>query len=165
MTKQSFLSRLNKEGKIEIVESSEEMKESYLHKAEDCLKSAKVLLENKLYENSIINAYYVMYNSLTALLFQSGIKCENHRASIILLELIFEEKELSKSIQEAKEERLDKQYYIDNQKNTNVDEKLTRESIAKAEDFFVKIRIVMSKISMQDIKELIIRLSDMLNKK
>ncbi|MEK6850690.1 MAG: HEPN domain-containing protein [Nanoarchaeota archaeon] len=164
MTKQSFLIRLNKESKIEIVEPSEEMKESYLHKAEDCLKSAKVLLENKLYENSVINAYYTMYNSLTALLFKSGIKCENHSASIILLEILFEEKELSKVIQEAKEERLDKQYYIDDQKNINRNEKSTKELIIKAEDFFIKIRLVINKVSVQDIKELRSKLNNLFNK-
>ena len=76
MKKLDFLSKLKKDGKLESVEPSEEICSSYLKKADDCLKSAKILLKNDLYENSVSMTYYAMYNSLTALLFKIGIKCE-----------------------------------------------------------------------------------------
>ena len=85
MKRPGFLSKLKKEGRLELVEPSEEMCTSYLQKAGDCLKSARILLENDLYENSVTMSYYAMYNSLTALLFRVGMKCENHTGSIIVL--------------------------------------------------------------------------------
>ena len=90
MKKANFLSELREKGKLELVEPSEEIKESYLRKADNCLKSAKILLENDLYENSIGEAYYAMYDCLLALLHKTGIKSENHSASVILLKRLFE---------------------------------------------------------------------------
>lgn len=89
------------------------MKMSYLTKAENCLKSSKILFLNELYENSTSEAYYCIYNSLLALLFKIGIKSENHSASIILFEKLFNNKDLAGIALWAKEERIDKQYYVE----------------------------------------------------
>ena len=89
MKKPSFLSKLKKERKLELAEPSEEICKSYIQKADNCLKSAKLLLEHDLYENSVSMSYYTMYNSLIALLFKIGIKCENHAGSIILFKNLF----------------------------------------------------------------------------
>ncbi|MFH1432388.1 MAG: DNA-binding protein, partial [archaeon] len=43
--------------------------------------------------------------------FMTGIKCENHSASIILLKKIYSID--NTKISHAKKERIDKQYYID----------------------------------------------------
>jgi len=51
MKKQEFLSLIKKQGRLKLVEPSEEIKQSYIKKAEDCFKSAKILHENRLYEN------------------------------------------------------------------------------------------------------------------
>ncbi|MBI3190606.1 HEPN domain-containing protein [archaeon] len=107
MKKLSFLSKLKKEGKLELVDPSEEICKSYIEKADNCLKSAKLLLEYSLYENSVSMSYYAMYNSLTALLFKVGIKCENHAGSIILFKKLFGRMDLFKVISFAKEERID----------------------------------------------------------
>ena len=85
MKKISFLNKLFKKNVLEIVEPSEEIKESYVKKSENSLISAKILLKNEQLENSIALSYYSMYNMLTALLFKTGIKCENHNGSIIIL--------------------------------------------------------------------------------
>jgi len=111
MRKINFLIKLKKEGKLKIIEPNRNVKDSYLEKSRSSLKSAEILLENGLIENSVPMAYYSMYNMLTALLYYLGIKCENHSASIIIL------KELlgidNSKIEFAKTERVDKQYYID----------------------------------------------------
>src|SRR3989304_8079399 len=98
MKELNFLKKLKRKGVIELVESSEEMKSSYLIKAENCLKSAKILFSSQLYENSTSEAYYCMYNSLLSLLFKIGIKSESHSASIILFERFFGDKNLVKII-------------------------------------------------------------------
>ena len=68
MKELNFLKKLKRKRVIELVESSEEMKSSYLIKSENCLKSAKILFQSQLYENSTSEAYYCMYNSLLLLL-------------------------------------------------------------------------------------------------
>src|SRR3989338_8160837 len=112
MKELTFLKKLKRKGVIELVESSEEMKYSYLIKADNCLKSAKILFQSQLYENSTSEAYYGMYNSLLSLLFKIGIKSENHSASIILFDKLFANKDLVKIVSWAKEERIDKQCYL-----------------------------------------------------
>ena len=107
-----FLNKLKKEEKLELVEPSEDICNSYSEKSVNCLRSAKLLLQNNLYENSIGMSYYAMYNLLLALLFRAGIKCENHGGSILLLKLLFEENDLYQLIFDAKKERIDKQYYV-----------------------------------------------------
>ena len=91
MKELTFLKKLKRKRIIELVEPSEEIKLSYLTKAENCLKSAKILSQSQLYENSTSEAYYCMYNSLLSLLIKIGIKSENHSASIILFDKTLEE--------------------------------------------------------------------------
>ena len=151
MKKPNFLSKLKEERKLELVEISEEMKSSYLKKAENCLKSSKILFQNKLFENSVSEAYYCMYNSLLALLFKAGIKSENHSASIILLKNLFNKKDLFKIISFAKEERIDKQYYIESQQKFELTDDSCKDITLKAEDFLVKIRLFIDEMNNKDI--------------
>lgn len=129
MKKLDFLNKLVKEGKLKLVEPSEEIKHSYLGKSESNLSSAKILLENDKLEEAIALTYYSMYHMLTALLFKVGIKCENHTASIILLKELFDIE--NSDIESAKKERIDKQYYTD----FEVVKEDVLEAIQDAEDF------------------------------
>ena len=117
MEKPSFLTKLKNERKLESVEPSGGICSSYIEKANNCLKSAKLLLQSNLFENSVSMSYFSMYNSLTALLFKVGIKCENHAGSILVFKKLFGRKDLFKIISFAKEERIDKQYYVTSEKN------------------------------------------------
>ena len=81
MRKSNFLNEVRNEGKLELVEPSEEICKSYLRKTDNCFKSAKLLLQNELYENSISMSYYAMYNSLLALFFRTGIKSKKKKES------------------------------------------------------------------------------------
>ncbi len=146
-----FLKKLKRKGIIELVESSEEMKSSYLIKAENCLKSAKILFQSQLYENSTSEAYYCMYNSLLSLLFKIGIKSENHSASIILFDKLFGDKDLVKIISWAKGERIDKQYYVETQQMVKVTKESCNEMMLKAEDFLVRIKLLIEELSNEKI--------------
>ncbi|MCX6814716.1 MAG: HEPN domain-containing protein, partial [Candidatus Aenigmarchaeota archaeon] len=73
MAKQGFLVKLAEEGKLGMVEPSEEIKNSYIKKSESYLESARILLERGKLEESVSMAYYSMYHVLTALLFRTGI--------------------------------------------------------------------------------------------
>ncbi len=154
MTKQTFLNKLKEESKLKLVESSEEICKSYLEKADGCFKSAKILLQSKLYENSISMSYYTMYNSLTALLFKIGIKCENHTASILLLKELFNENGLFKIISFAKEERIDKQYYVTSKDSVILTKESAEDMLKKAEDFIVQIKLFIQNLNTIKIEEL-----------
>lgn len=147
MKKEEFLTKLKKEGKIMAVESSEEIKQSYIEKSESSLISAKILLENDRLEESVALAYYSMYHMLTALLFKTGIKCENHSASIILLKEIFGID--NSDISFAKRERVDKQYYV----SFKVTKEDVIDSVKKAEQFNSKMLDFISRLNMEGIKK------------
>ncbi len=110
MTKQGFIKKLHKEKSLQLVAPSVEIKTAYLRKSESFLASARLLLDNGRFEESVSMAYYSMYYSVLALFFATGIKCENHTAAIILLEDVFGID--SSAIESAKTERIDKQYYV-----------------------------------------------------
>ena len=154
MMKTSFLKKLREEGRLEFVEPSDEICKSYLSKSGDCLKSATLLMENRLFENSVSMSYYAMYNSLTALLFKAGIKCENHSGSIILLKRLFDEIKLFQKISTAKEERIDKQDYVESEDNIKLTEKSTKELLEQAEDFVMKMKIKIKQLNNATIKDL-----------
>lgn len=111
MKKKDFLTNIIEQGRLGLVEPSEEIKSSYLEKSESNLISAKLLLDNKRLEESVSLIYYSMYHLVIALLFKIGIKSENHSASIILLKDIFDID--NNELFNAKKERIDKQYYTD----------------------------------------------------
>ena len=147
MKKINFLAKLAKEKKLELVEPSELIKESYIEKSESNLISAKILLDNNRLEEAVALTYYSMYHALTALLFKVGVKCENHSASILLLNKLFSLD--NKDISFAKSERVDKQYYTDF--------KITKEEVSStlkiAETFNSNLIDFISKINKSDIAE------------
>ena len=154
MKKPSFLRKLKKEGKLELVEPTEEICRSYTEKADNCLKSAKLLLQHNLYENSVSMSYYTMYNLLTALLFKCGMKCENHAASIILFKRLFGRADLFKTISFAKEERIDKQYYVTSKKDFVLTKEATEDMLKMAEDFLVKMKLLTAELKNEQIVNL-----------
>jgi len=110
LTKQGFLKKLHKNKALQLVAPSDEIKTAYVRKSESFLASARLLLDNDRFEESVSMAYYSMYYSVLALFFTTGVKCENHTAAIILLADLFGID--SSAIESAKTERIDKQYYV-----------------------------------------------------
>ena len=101
-----LLTKLTNEGKLEIIEPSEELAEAYLQKADSHLESSKILLNSEKLEESVSMVYYGMYHSLLALLFRCGIKSENHSASILLLKELFGNSDLANKISFGKKKEL-----------------------------------------------------------
>lgn len=145
MKKINFLIKLYQEKKLQLVEPSEEIKESYLEKSNSNLLSAKILLENNMLEESVSLAYYSMYHLVSALLFKTGIKCENHAAAIILLRELFgiDNEEISL----AKKERIDKQYYV----GFEITQNEVNETIKVAEKFQSNLLDFISKVNQEEI--------------
>jgi uncharacterized protein (UPF0332 family) len=163
MKELTFLKNLKRKKIIQLVEQSEEMKSSYLIKAENCLKSSKLLYQNQLYENSTSEAYYCMYNSLLSLLFRVGIKSENHSASITLLDILFKRKDMAKVLFWSKGERIDKQYYVETQQIVKVTKESCNDMILKAEDFLVKMKLFISETGNEEINPARSLFSNILN--
>lgn len=154
MKKSNFLNKLKKEEKLELIDPSGEICNSYLEKSDNCLKSAKILLKNKLYENSVSMSYYAMYNSLTALFFKTGIKCENHSGSILLFKILFQKKWLFGTISFAKKERIDKQYYVTSKQEFTLTEELTKDMLQKAENFLIQMKLLIKRINTEEIEKI-----------
>jgi len=58
LRRQGFLKRLHKDAVLQLVAPSDEMKIAYLKKSESNLISARLLLDNDLFEQSVSMAYY-----------------------------------------------------------------------------------------------------------
>ena len=99
-----FLNKLGREGKLEIVECSEQISVSYEKKSAECREVANLAFNNGYFESAITQSYYSMYNNVLSLFFKCGIKCENHSASATLLNELFNQKDLSLIFSKAKEE-------------------------------------------------------------
>jgi|SRR3989344_2155924 len=147
MKESAFLNKLKKGEKLELIDPSEEIAKSYELKSQSHFESSKILLKSEKLEESVSMAYYGMYHCLLALFFRCGIKCENHTASIILLEQLFKQKELAGIIRFGKKERIDKQYYTDF--------KLTKEDCKdmtkKTEDFIVGCKRIIKELNKEKI--------------
>ena len=111
MTRRDFFRKLQHEHKLMLVAPSQEISGSYLAKSDSFLESARILREAEHLEEAVSMAYYSMYHAMTALLFRSGIRCENHAGAIMLLEELFG-MDIS-ALDEAKRMRVDTQYYVD----------------------------------------------------
>ncbi len=142
------MSKLYREGKIKIVEPSTQVEEAYRKKSESYLVSAKILLENGRLEETVSMAYYSMYYMVLALLFKTGIKCENHSGATILLESLYGID--NSRIVAAKRERIDKQYYVD----FAITAEDVRDSIEEAEMFCADLLDLMERLHQGDISRL-----------
>lgn len=145
MKKAGFLRRLHREKKLKIVEPSEEVRQAYLEKSSSSMKSAEILLENSLLENSVPATYYSMYDMVMALFFKAGIKCENHAGSIILLKELFMFD--NSKIEFAKKERVDKQYYVD----FKISKEEVENLISMAKEFNSSLYDFIDKLTNKDI--------------
>lgn len=147
MKKINFLARLQKEKKIQIVEPNQEVKNAYLQRSEESLRSARVLFDINNLKDSVALTYYSMYYGLLALLFRVGIKCENHTGAILLLKQVFDID--NEQIAVAKKERVDKQYYVD----FTVSQNEVAKMITIAEKFNSDLFNFIDKLNQQNVDE------------
>jgi uncharacterized protein (UPF0332 family) len=126
MKKNRFIEKLVRKESIKLAQPSKIIAEDYDKKAKNSLKSAKILLEQQLYEEATAMSYYAMYHKTTSLFFLVGIKCENHAGTIILLKELFGID--NETITEAKKERIHSQYYTDNETTKESSEQLIKEA-------------------------------------
>jgi uncharacterized protein (UPF0332 family) len=149
-----FLNKLRKERKLELIETSDFMSESYEKKSRDCLLGAKILFKENLFENSVGEAYYSMYNIVQSLFFMCGIKCENHSAATILLRRLFCLEKAHVLFSKAKEERIDKQYYVTPMQLNPATDDSAKSLINTAEKFVLDINNYKRNLKLEDIHKI-----------
>ena len=140
-----FLIKLKKEGKIDLIAFSEEIKESYLKDSESYSISSKMLFKDNRLKESTQLIYFSVYYSILALLFRIGIKSENHACSIILLKEIFD---LDNSFVLMLQKKRVGTYYPD----FNLQKQELNELIQKAEEFNMSLFDFISKLTNKQIK-------------
>ena len=150
----NFLDKLRKEGKLDLVEPSEEISKSYLIKSDNCIRVAKLAYSDGIYENAVSEAYYSIYNTVQSLFFKCGIKCENHSAAVILIKVLFKLKNLYLIFSDFKKDRIDNQYYIPAPKETLIEREKCHERIRAAWGFNLELRVYIGKITNQEINEI-----------
>lgn len=150
MKNQELLTELKAKKELELVEPSEEISKSYLEKSDNSFKAAKLLFDNNLFDDSISSAYYSAYNTLMALLFKAGIKCENHTASLILLKELFNEKELADKIFRSKNIRENAQYFITKEKTKET----SKNMIKIVEEEKTQLRLIIHELSNEKIEKI-----------
>ena len=151
MESSSFLNKLKAEGKLELTEPTEPIADSYEKKSRDCLQAAKLLFNGELYENAIGEAYYSMYNAVQSLFFRCGIKCENHSATAILLKKLFSVDTIYQTFSKAKEERIDKQYYIISMQIKPVTKESAQALIRISDSFILEVNSYKRNLKIEEI--------------
>ena len=121
---------------------------AYLRKSESYLISARILLDNYRIEEAVSMAYYSMYYMVLALLYKTGIKCENHSGAIILLKKLYNLE--NNAIEQAKKERIDKQYYVD----FSITRAEMKDLLSSAEEFNADILEYAERMSRSDVGRL-----------
>lgn len=149
-----FLNKLKKDGRLELIEATDFMSESYEKKSKDCLLGAKLLFKGVLFENAIGEAYYSMYNILQSLFFKCGIKCENHSAAVILLKRLFQLDKIYTTFSKAKAERIDKQYYVEPMQITPANRDSAQSLIGIAEKFILEVNDYKRNLKLEEINKL-----------
>lgn len=154
MRSSDFLNKLKREGKLDIVESTEQMSLSYEGKGVECREVASLAFNNGYFESAITQSYYSMYNNVLSLFFKCGIKCENHSAAAIILNEFFNQKELYHLFSKAKEERIDKQYYVTPSQNNPATKESAKEMISIAMRFNPQIIAFKNNLKIEEIKNI-----------
>ncbi len=129
-----YIERKYLENKIVVVNENETIANTYIENSNDELKASKIMIKTKLFPQSITHSYYSMYLSTQSLLFLCGIKCEDSKASIIILKEIFEIN--INNIKKVRDERIQVQYY----RKADIDEKQANSLMQIAEDFLIEIK-------------------------
>lgn len=149
-----FLDKLKKEMSLMKVEPSEEISKSYFIKSEKCMLVAKLALNASIYENAVSEAYYSIYNTVTALFYKCGIKCENHSAAVILIKQLFNLDNLYSIFSDFKKDRIDNQYYISVINNESITKENCEKRIRTAQRFNAELKAYMEHLNLEDINRI-----------
>lgn len=160
MKEADFLSKLKVEGSLKLQDPSENISSSYLVKSEKCIKVARLAFDAGIYENSVSEAYFSIYNTVLSLFFKCGMKCENHSAAVILIKKLFNLHEQYKIFSKLKKERIDNQYYVPDDEDEPITKNRCEKIINEAKRFNAGLRSYMGKLKVEDIGQIRKKISE-----
>lgn len=150
------------QGIISISNPAPQIAEGFEEKMEESIEAAEVLKEEGLHEWSINAAYYAAYFALSSLLTRCGIVCKNHECSIGLLNHLFvEEDRLEKdtydTLNDLKEQRIEKQYSI-----TSTSESEAQRILDKARELLTDFISFRNSLNPEEVEEIRSELESMI---
>ena len=137
---------------IRIVRPNDNLSEAYLKKANEALKvMGKIKGISKNW--SVSSAYYARYNAIYALLAKCGIKSEIHDCTLTLFRFLFDEdfdENLFDEIDDAKEQRINTQYYT----NRGLNKKEYQKNVKNTPEFVLELESFITSLTKDEIKEI-----------
>jgi uncharacterized protein (UPF0332 family) len=136
---------------IRITEPNLNLTKAYLKKATSALNTMTATLQINEADWTATTAYYARYFALYALLMKIGIKSEIHDCTINVAQLLANHGILRQSlvddIAEAKQKRIDTQYYV----ATQLNQKEIRKNAETARKFVLEIEQTIENITPKQI--------------
>ena len=118
-----------------------ELVKGYIEKADEKLKVAEKLFQDKNYDDAVSRAYYAAFHSASALLLTEGLSADTHSGLVNLFGLHFVktgkiEKKFGRFLANLKDDRESGDYEI----FSTIDETVAKTAVSEARDFVAKIR-------------------------
>jgi uncharacterized protein (UPF0332 family) len=139
---------------IRIIEPNQNLTNAYLKKAKSALNTMTAALQINEADWTATTAYYARYFALYALLMKIGVKSEIHDCTINLAQLLANHgilrQNMVNDIAEAKQERIETQYYV----ATELNQKEIRKNAETARKFVLEIEQTIENITPNQINTL-----------
>ena len=136
---------------IRITEPNQNLTKAYLKKATSALNTMTAALQINEADWTATTAYYARYFALYALLMKIGVKSEIHDCTINVAQLLANHRILSQNlvndITEAKQTRIDTQYYV----ATHLNQKQIRKNTEAARKFVLQTEQAIEDITPEQI--------------
>jgi uncharacterized protein (UPF0332 family) len=136
---------------IRITEPNTNLTKAYLKKAKSALNTMTATLQINEADWTATTAYYARYFALYALLMKIGVKTEIHDCTINVAQLLANHRILSQNlvndITEAKQTRIDTQYYV----ATQLNQKEIRKNTEAARKFVLQTEQAIEDITPEQI--------------
>lgn len=151
MEDRSIIWCLKQKRGIRIIDPNENLVKEYLRKATSSLNTMNAALQINETEWIMTTAYYARYFVLYALLMKMGVKSEIHDCSITVARLLAREgiltENLVNDISQAKEMRVDVQYYV----TRELEQGKVRRNVESARKFVLEIEKAIENITTEQI--------------
>jgi len=139
---------------IKIIDPNENLVKEYLRKATGSLNTMNAALRINETEWIMTTAYYARYFALYALLMKLGVKSEIHDCSIAVARLLAREgiltENLVNDISQAKEMRVDVQYYV----TRELEQGKVRRNVESARKFVLEIEKAIENTTTEQIESI-----------
>jgi len=139
---------------IRIIEPNENLAKAYIKKAKSSLNTMNAALQIKETDWILTTAYYARYFALYALLMKLGIKSEIHDCSIAIARLLTKHRILNKNlatdISQAKQTRIETQYYV----TQELTQTKIRKNVESAHKSVLEIEKTLENITTDQIKNI-----------